>query len=192
MKGNLFVVSGPSGCGKSTICKAVIQKDPTIKLSVSATTRLPREGERDGVEYYFLSKEEFERKIELDEFYEYAKIFENYYGTPKQPVIEMLEQGKDVILEIDIQGARQIDDAVPETILIFIMPPSIEELGDRLGKRNSETREQYQMRMEHAAEEIAKKELYDHIVVNAVLEDAVRDVLFIIHSYRSQPVTTQM
>ncbi len=185
MKGNLFVVSGPSGSGKSTICKAVIARDDHIKLSISATTRLPRTGETNGVEYYFLTHEEFNEKVNQNEFYEHAKIYENYYGTLKKPVDHLLQQGYDVILEIEMQGARQIKDQNPQTILIFIMPPSLDELTSRLEKRNTETQEQFQLRIGQAKDEIAEKIHYDHVVENIDLNTAVDEVLNIIRSYRT-------
>lgn len=184
MKGNLFVVSGPSGSGKSTICKSVIEKDDHIKLSVSATTRHPRANEKNGVEYYFLTLEEFNEKVNQNEFYEHAKIYENYYGTLKKPVDNLLQCGYDVILEIEMQGAKQIKAKNSETVCIFIMPPSLDELADRLEKRNTETQDQFRMRIGQAVDEIAEKVHYDHIVENLELDTAVDEVLNIIHSYR--------
>ena len=127
-KGLLLVVSGPSGAGKGTICKALLNKNDQIKLSVSATTRKPRNGEVHGVNYFFIEKEEFTKMIENGEFLEYAQIYDNFYGTPKAAIIECLEKGQDVILEIEMQGARQIKEVYPEGVFIFVLPPSLEEL----------------------------------------------------------------
>lgn len=184
MKGNLFVISGPSGSGKSTICKQIVKLDDQIRLSVSATTRKPRKGEIDGVSYHFLSREEFNENIEKGAFYEYAHVYENSYGTLKKPVEQMRNDGFDVILEIEMQGAKQMKQSVPETILIFIMPPSLEELEKRLHGRNTETEAQIQMRFESAMAEIAENRYYDYTVTNADLDDAVSQVWQIIKNCR--------
>ena len=184
MRGNLFVVSGPSASGKSTICKQIIKQDPSIKLAISATTRKPRTGEIDGESYYFLTREEFAEKIENHDFYEYAQIYENTYGTLKSPVEKMLSEGYDVILEIEMNGAMQIKNTLPDTVLIFIMPPSLEELRQRLKDRSTETEEQIKLRFESALSEIDQKKDYDHVVVNDDLDRAVGEIIEIIHSYR--------
>ncbi|MFA0816658.1 MAG: guanylate kinase [Anaerofustis sp.] len=184
MKGNLFVISGPSGSGKSTICKQIVKLDDQIRLSVSATTRKPREGEIDGVSYHFLSREEFNENVEQGAFYEYAHVYENSYGTLKKPVEQMRNDGFDVILEIEMQGAKQMKQSVPETILIFIMPPSLEELEKRLHGRNTETEAQIKMRFESAMAEISENRYYDYTVTNADLDDAVSQVLQIIKDRR--------
>ena len=184
MQGNLFVVSGPSASGKSTICKQIVKQDLSIKLAVSATTRNPRIGEVDGESYYFLTHEEFAEKIENHDFYEYAQIYENTYGTLKSPVEKMLSEGYDVILEIEMNGAMQIKNNLPDTVLIFIMPPSLEELRQRLKDRSTETEEQIKLRFESALSEIEQKKDYDHVVVNDDLDRAVDEIIYIIHSYR--------
>ena len=184
MQGNLFVVSGPSASGKSTICKQIIKQDSFIKLAISATTRKPRIGEVDGESYYFLTSEEFAEKIEDHDFYEYAQIYENTYGTLKSPVEKMLSEGYDVILEIEMNGAMQIKNTLPDTVLIFIMPPSLEELRQRLKDRSTETEEQIKLRFESALSEIEQKKDYDHVVVNDDLDRAVGEIINIIHSYR--------
>jgi guanylate kinase len=153
-KGRLFVISGPSGTGKGTICKELI-KDDKIRLSVSMTTRNPREGEVHGVSYYFAIKEEFLQKIEAGGFLEYAEVFGNYYGTPKMEVLELLDEGIDVLLEIDVQGALQIKDVYPEAVLVFILPPSMEALRARLTGRGTETQEVVERRLGEASKEIS-------------------------------------
>ena len=140
-RGILIVISGPSGAGKGTICKALLEKHDNIFISVSATTRAPRQGEVEGVNYYFLTKESFEEKVKKNGFLEYANLHGNFYGTPKVNVEKMLDEGKDVILEIDIQGALQVKDNFKEGVFIFILPPSMEELKQRIIKRGSETEE---------------------------------------------------
>ena len=127
-KGLLLVVSGPSGAGKGTICKAFLEKNKNVKLSISATTRSPREGEVEGVNYFFVTKEKFKGMIDNGELLEHAQIYDNFYGTPKAAILENLEQGYDVLLEIEMQGARQIKEVYPEGVFIFVLPPSLEEL----------------------------------------------------------------
>lgn len=173
-KGLLIVVSAPSGCGKGTVL-AEILKDDNYYYSVSATTRSPREGEKDGVQYHFLSKEEFKKRIENNGMLEYAQYCDNYYGTPKKEVDEMREKGKDVILEIEVQGAMKVKEICPDAVFIFIAPPSIKELDRRLRKRGTETDEVIAKRVAEAAGEISHAKDYDYIVVNAALEDAVDD-----------------
>ena len=181
---NLFVVSGPSGSGKSSICRQVVAKDNCVKLSISATTRAPRGEEKNGVEYFFLSVDEFENKIENKEFYEYARVYNNLYGTLRSHVDELLAKGNDVILEIDVQGGLQIKALNEKAKLIFIMPPSMEELIERLSGRETETEAQIKVRIGNAQAEISEKEHYDYIVVNDKLDVAVDDVLSIINNLR--------
>lgn len=178
-KGLLLVISGPSGAGKGTICKELIKRND-FWLSVSATTRAPREGEIDGQNYYFFKKEQFLDKIKDDDFLEYAEVYGNYYGTPKSNVIEKLEEGKDVILEIDIQGALRIKETYPEGVFIFILPPSMEELKNRIIKRGSETPESLMTRFKSAYKEINYVSKYNYAVVNDKLEEAVRKIESII------------
>lgn len=178
-KGLLLVISGPSGAGKGTICKELIKRND-FWLSVSATTRAPRDGEIDGQNYYFFKKEQFLDKIKDDDFLEYAEVYGNYYGTPKSNVIEKLEEGKDVILEIDIQGALRIKETYPEGVFIFILPPSMEELKNRIIKRGSETPESLMTRFKSAYKEINYVSKYNYAVVNDKLEEAVRKIESII------------
>lgn len=180
-KGRLFVISGPSGTGKGTICKELV-KDDKIRLSVSMTTRSPREGEVHGVSYFFAAKEEFEQKISAGGFLEYAEVFGNYYGTPKMEVLELLDEGIDVLLEIDVQGALQIKDVYPEAVLVFILPPSMEELRSRLSGRGTETQEVIERRLGKAAHEISFAAQYDYAVINDQLDEAVNDVKTVIRA----------
>lgn len=178
-KGRLFVISGPSGTGKGTICKELI-KDDKIRLSVSMTTRNPREGEVHGVSYYFATKEEFLQKIEAGGFLEYAEVFGNYYGTPKIEVLELLDEGIDVLLEIDVQGALQIKDVYPEAVLVFILPPSMAELRARLTGRGTETQDVVKRRLGEAAKEISYVKQYDYAVINDDLDEAIENVKMVI------------
>ena len=171
-KGSLFVITGPSGAGKGTVLKQVIQSLDSLYFSVSATTRNPREGEVDGVHYHFLTKERFEELIAGDRFLEYARYAENYYGTPLDPVEEHLKQGHDVILEIELQGALQVKKRLPEAVLVFIAPPSFEELESRLRGRGTETEEVIQKRLTIARQECANMDEFRFIVVNDRVEDA--------------------
>ena len=179
-KGLLLVVSGPSGAGKGTICKALLNKNDQIKLSVSATTRKPRNGEVHGVNYFFIEKEEFTKMIENGEFLEYAQIYDNFYGTPKAAIRECLEKGQDVILEIEMQGARQIKEVYPEGVFIFVLPPSLEELKSRIVGRGTETQEEIEKRFSCAFEEINQIVNYDYFIVNEDIEKSVSDVEAII------------
>ena len=185
-KGLLLVVSGPSGAGKGTICKALLNKNDQIKLSVSATTRKPRNGEVHGVNYFFIEKEEFTKMIENGEFLEHAQIYDNFYGTPKAAIIECLEKGQDVILEIEMQGARQIKEVYPEGVFIFVLPPSLEELKSRIVGRGTETQEEIEKRFSCAFEEINQIVNYDYFIVNEDIEKSVNDVEAIISAEKNK------
>ena len=185
-KGVLTVVSGFSGAGKGTVMKRLIQKYDDYALSISVTTRNPREGERDGIEYFIKTKEEVEAMIENDEFLEYARYVDNYYGTPRFYVEEMLAKGKNVILEIEIQGAMQIKAKNPEAVLVFVTPPSFEELRNRLVGRGTETADVIESRLRRASEEAEGMPSYDYILVNDQVEDCVDRLHQIILSERAK------
>ena len=188
-KGVLLIVSGLSGAGKGTICKRIMEKYPDYELSISATTRDPRPGEVDGREYFFITKEEFEERIRNDQLLEYAKYVDNYYGTPKDWVLAQMEQGKNVILEIELQGAFQVRDKIPEAVLIFIMPPDMEELERRLRGRGSETEEQIKKRLLRAMEEIEYVDQYDYVIVNEEVEKSVEMLHTIVLNVKEQNKT---
>ncbi|ADD02580.1 guanylate kinase [Thermoanaerobacter mathranii subsp. mathranii str. A3] len=179
-KGLLIVLSGPSGAGKGTICKALMEKEKDLKLSISATTRPPRSGEIEGKNYFFKTEEEFEKMIENDSFLEWAKVYDHYYGTPKDFVLKNLDEGNDVVLEIDIQGALKIKEKFPEGIFIFILPPSMEELKNRIKKRGTETEEEIIKRFKSAYEELNYVSRYNYVVINDSIEEAVEKIRAII------------
>lgn len=183
--GKLFIISGPSGAGKGTICKRLIE-ETKVQLSVSMTTRGPRPGEIDGVSYYFTTREEFQKEIENGGFLEYAEVYGNFYGTPKEKVIEKLEQGIDVVLEIDIQGALNVKTVYPEGIFIFILPPSMAELRKRITGRGSETKEAIDLRLSQTLKEVSYIDKYDYCVVNGELEEAVARVKAIVVAEHSR------
>lgn len=181
-KGILIVVSGFSGAGKGTAMKALMEKYDNYALSISATTRKPREGEVDGREYFFKETEEFEKMIAQEELIEYASYVNNYYGTPKAYVEEQLQKGKDVILEIEIQGALKVKERFPETLLLFITPPSAKVLKERLVGRGTETMDVIESRMARAAEEAEGMGHYDYLIVNDQLDVCVDEMHQIIQS----------
>ncbi|MBQ3005080.1 MAG: guanylate kinase [Clostridia bacterium] len=178
--GTLIIFSGPSGSGKDTVLNELLQKHDDVKLSISATTRKPRENEVDGVHYYFISKEDFEKKIDDNEMLEYAVYGDNYYGTPKAPVDKWLTEGKTVILKIEVQGAEKIRKMYPEALSIFIMPPSLAVLEKRIRGRQSEKEEDIIKRLSIAKNELERACEYDFAVINDDLDDAVEDVASII------------
>ena len=175
-RGILIVVSGFSGAGKGTLMKALLNKYDNYALSISATTRNPREGEVDGREYFFKTTEDFEKMIAQDELIEYAKYVNNYYGTPRAYVEEQLESGKDVILEIEIQGALKVKEKFPETLLLFVTPPNAAILKGRLIGRGTETMEVIESRMQRAAEEAEGMEAYDYLIINDDLDVCVKEM----------------
>ena len=182
-KGLLVVVSGPSGAGKGTICQALLEKTP-LAYSVSATTRKPRAGEVDGESYYFLSVEAFEKMIEKDELLEWAKVYDNYYGTPLKKVEEKLAAGEDILLEIDTQGAMKVREKFPEGVYIFILPPSLAELERRIRGRDTETEDVLQKRLAAAIDEIEAGKCYKYVVTNDEVDGAVDSVCAILAAER--------
>lgn len=172
-KGLLLVVSGPSGVGKGTICKEYLSRYDDCALSVSATTRAPRDGETDGVSYFFLSHDEFRKKIDAGGFLEHAVFCDNYYGTPKDAVMEKLEAGMNVILEIEVQGALQVRAHYPEAVFVFVIPPSMEELENRLRGRGTETDDVIAKRLERAKAEFKYIDKYNYTLTNDTVENAV-------------------
>lgn len=176
-RGILIVVSGFSGSGKGTLMKELLSRyEDTYALSISATTRSPREGEVDGREYFFKTREEFEKMIAKDELIEYARYVDNYYGTPRAYVEEQLDAGKDVILEIEIQGALKVKEKFPETLLLFVTPPTAKELRNRLVGRGTETMDVIDFRMNRAKEEADGMDQYDYLIINDVLQDCVEQM----------------
>lgn len=184
-RGTLFVISGPSGTGKGTVIKKLLEShNDNVFLSISATTRAPREGEVDGTHYYFKSKDEFKDLISKDGFLEWACFCDNYYGTPKKTVNDMLDKGIDVLLEIEIQGAMKIKDNDIGAKFIFILPPSYDELRRRIEGRKTETADVIEKRMQTAREELPYAEKYDYIVMNDTVENAVSSIESIINAER--------
>lgn len=188
--GKLFVFSGPSGAGKGTICKSLLEQMSELAISVSMTTRKPRVGETEGINYFFTDKNKFEENIACNNFLEYAEVYGNYYGTPKGPVLEKLSEGIDVILEIDMQGALKIKENYPEGVFIFILPPSMAELRKRLTGRGTETEEAIEMRLGETLKELSYIDKYDYCVVNGVLEEAVARVKAIVVAEHSKVAFT--
>ena len=176
MNKKLYVISGSSGVGKGTVLKRFLQKNPDFMLSVSCTTRTPREGEIDGVNYFFLSKDEFKNCIDNDKFLEWAEFAGNFYGTKKKFINQCLAEGKNIILEIDTQGALKVKKQMPESVLIFICPPSLETLENRLRGRHTEDEETIQKRLKEVKEELKRAENFDYKIVNDNLENAVSEL----------------
>lgn len=175
-QGILLVVSGPSGAGKGTICKSLLEQRLDLAYSVSCTTRQPRRGEVDGENYFFLTKESFEEMIEQDELLEYAKVYDNYYGTPKEYVMKQLRAGRDVVLEIDTQGALKVKEHFPEGVFVFIVPPSLGELSKRIYKRGTDADDVIKRRLSAASGELTYASKYDYIVVNDEVDKATAKV----------------
>lgn len=181
-KGSLIVISGPSGAGKGTVIKRVMEMNDNLYLSISETSRKIRGQEQNGVEYYFVTKDEFQKRIQDNVYLEYAIYNGNYYGTPKDKINDMLNEGKDVILEIEIQGAVKIKELVPEALFIFIMPTSLKELKRRIIGRKTETQEKVVERFKRAYQEINEASKYNYVVVNDEVEKAAMKVNSIIHA----------
>jgi guanylate kinase len=187
-KGLLIVVSGPSGAGKGTICQALLSRREDLFVSISATTRSPRSGEVDGINYFFETRDEFENMIENDEFIEYAEVYNNMYGTPKNYVLDKLKQGENCLLEIDIQGALQVKKKYPEGVYIFILPPSMKELKNRIVGRGSETPESLEKRFSSAYKEIQFVNQYDYYVINDDVKSATDTMEAIIDAERCKVI----
>ena len=181
-KGRLLVLSGPAGVGKGTVCKALLEKEPQIRLSVSETTRPPRPGEVDGVDYFFVSKADFEAGISAGNYLEYDHHFDRYYGTPKSYVVQQLTLGNDVLLEIDVNGAEQIKKVMPEAITIFLLPPSAKECKNRIMGRGTESDEQLRLRWERFPDEVNCAYHYDYVVINDTIDRALASIRSIIMS----------
>ena len=183
-QGLLLVISGPSGAGKGTICKILREKKPELAYSVSVTTRAPRTGEVDGRDYFFKTVEQVKDMIFRGELLEHAEVYGTYYGTPKPYVMKLLDEGKDVLLEIDIQGALQIKKVFPSGVFVFIVPPSLEELSQRIHHRGTDTEEVIQRRLASAAKELSFAHQYNYVVVNDKAEAAAEKVLTILEAER--------
>lgn len=182
--GNLFVVSAPSGTGKSSLVNALLEVDSRLQVSVSHTTRAPRGQEQHGREYWFTSQDDFQAMIERGEFFEHAHVHGNHYGTSRKSIEERIQSGEDIVLEIDWQGALQIKRIFPNAILVFIMPPSYEELLQRLNRRGEDTPEVIEIRMNNARIEVAQAQYFDFVVINALFETALFDLKSIVHAQR--------
>ena len=185
MPGSLFIISAPSGAGKSTLCRAVLDHFPDLMYSVSFTTRSPRSGEKNGKDYHFIAKEEFEKGIERGRWAEWAEVHDNYYGTSADFLNKELSSGRHILLDIDVQGARQILQRYPTAITTFIMPPSLDTLKSRLQKRGTDSPETIAIRLNNARKEMAQKEFYRHVVINDHLPDAISELVAILERYRS-------
>ncbi|UOQ47926.1 guanylate kinase [Gracilibacillus caseinilyticus] len=181
-KGILFILSGPSGVGKGTVRKALFEQDTNLKYSISMTTRAMREGEQEGVDYFYRTREQFEQMIEERRMLEYAEYVGNYYGTPKEYVEETIERGHDVFLEIEVQGALQVKENFPQGVFIFLIPPSLEELKNRIMDRGTETEDLIINRLKEARNEIEMMDKYDYVVVNDNVAEAVNKVQAIVKS----------
>ncbi len=183
ISGHLFIISGPSGAGKGTLRKLLFERIPGLMFSISCTTRSPREGELDGVDYHFVDEASFRHMIAGGKFLEWAKVHDNYYGTLREDVEKELRDRKNVILEIDVQGAHQVKSNCPDAIMIFVAPPSISELEKRLRQRGTEEETVLQVRLKNAIEEMDDSSFFDHLIVNDEIARAAKEMENIIHSY---------
>jgi len=183
-RGQLFILSAPSGAGKSTLCRALLAAFPDLQYSISYTTREPRDGEKEGKDYRFISVTEFKRMIQKDKWAEWARVHENYYGTSAEDIERSLSAGRDLLLDIDVQGAAQILKRFPDSVSIFIMPPSMAELERRLKKRGTDSRETIAKRLADAGNEMSQKDRYHHAVINDRLEDTIAMLIGIVRGYR--------
>ena len=185
-KGDIFVISAPSGTGKTTLVRLLLSRFPTLSFSISYTTRLPRPGEVNGQHYFFVNEKEFKKSIAKGEMLEWAKVYGHYYGTPLTFVQEKIAAGKDIVLDIDIQGAQAVKKKMPEAILIFLIPPSWNELQRRITSRSSDSPEEIKKRLEAAKKEILAAREFDYIVINDVLEDALKELVSIIQATKAR------
>jgi len=185
-KGDIFVISAPSGTGKTTLVRLLLSRFPTLSFSISYTTRLPRPGEVNGQHYFFVSEKEFKKSIAKGKMLEWAKVYGHYYGTPLTFVQEKIAAGKDIVLDIDIQGAQAVKKKMPEAILIFLIPPSWNELQRRITSRSSDSPEEIKKRLEAAKKEILAAREFDYIVINDVLEDALKELVSIIQATKAR------
>ncbi|MGH7804496.1 MAG: guanylate kinase [Candidatus Binatia bacterium] len=186
MKGILFILSAPSGAGKTTISRRSVAEIPGLEISVSATTRAARAGERAGVDYHFLAKDDFERRRDAGEFAEWARVHDHFYGTPRVPLEAALASGRDMLLDIDVQGARQMKERYPESVAVFVLPPSVEELERRLRGRGTDPDEVIRRRLERAKEEMKEAPVYDHRIVNREVSASVREFAEIVAAERAR------
>lgn len=186
-EGLLLVISGPSGAGKGTICQGLLKRNKSICLSVSCTTRVPRPGEQEGVNYYFVKSDDFKKMLNEDQLLEFAQVYDNYYGTPRRYVLDKLKRGEDVILEIDIQGAMQIKEKFPQCVLVFVVPPCLSVLRDRLSNRGTDSEEAIEKRLQSVCEELTHTERYDYLVMNDTIEEALDQVEAIIKADKCRP-----
>lgn len=178
--GRLFVLSAPSGAGKTTLVNRLLKDVPQIECSISCTTRKPRPGEKEGVEYYFVTSEKFQEMIRAGEFFEYEEVHGYFYGTPKAPLMERRNQGLDTVLDVDTRGALSVKKAFPDSLTIFLMPPSIEVLEERLRRRQTESESSLQRRLQDAKDQLLEKENFDYVVINDDIERAYQEVLNIL------------
>lgn len=183
-QGNIFVVTAPSGAGKTTMVAALLAADPQIKLSVSYTTRAPRDGEVDGKNYHFVSREQFIAMLQRSEFLESAEVYGNFYGTSQLWIQQQLDAGNDILLEIDWQGAQQVRKLFPQAIGIFILPPSLQALEQRLRGRGTDSAESIAKRMASARDEITHVDEFEYVIVNEVIADAIQDLISVVRTYR--------
>lgn len=183
-KGGLFVISAPSGAGKTTVCQRALESIPGLAYSISHTTRPPRYGEKNGTHYFFVSEDDFGRMRDQGDFLEWAIVHGNYYGTARKQINDCLESGKDILLDIDVQGARKVRDQISDAILIFILPPSWEALEARLKKRQSDDEEALRLRLANARDEVKAIREYDYIIINKDLEEAVSNFTAVVRAER--------
>ena len=187
-KGRIVVISGPSGCGKTTICKELIKRNKNFVFSVSYTTRPKRKGEVNGKDYYFVSENEFLRLVKQKKFVEWAKVYSNYYGTPKEPLLKAINSGKDILLDIDVQGGKNIKKIFPESILIFILPPSYEVLKQRIISRAKDKPEEIKKRLKNLEKEVKNSKYYDYFVINDNLKEAVKNIRSIVFVHKFEKI----